>query len=205
MKLIAGIDEVGRGPLAGPVVAAAVVFPPEYKNSEINDSKQLSKKKRESLIETIKANALSWSIISVGHRRIDLLNIREASRFAMKLALARVNAEYALVDGNTRLDSPLPHEAIIKGDSKFIQIAAASILAKVYRDHLMEVLDCKYPGYGFAKHAGYPTKFHREAIAKLGPCPIHRTTFKGVKEFCIKNKWASKTDRLAQEIQISAF
>lgn len=181
---IAGVDEVGRGPLAGPVVAAAVVLPPGYDHPEITDSKKLSASKREKLVAVIERDALDIAIVAVGHRRIDHLNIREATRLAMRLSLARVSAEYALIDGNMTIDSPVPHEAIIKGDSLFIQIAAASIIAKVYRDKLMSVLDARYPGFGFTGHAGYPTEKHREAIARLGPSPVHRRSFRGVKEHC---------------------
>ena len=180
---IAGVDEVGRGPLAGPVVAAAVVFGENYSNSQIKDSKKLSAKKREELIETIKKDALDWSIVAVGHHRIEELNIREASRLAMKLAVERVSADSILVDGNTEIDITVPQKTVIKGDSKHVEIAAASIIAKVWRDNLMKDLDTRYPGYGFGKHAGYPTKVHKEQIAILGPCPVHRKTFRGVREF----------------------
>ena len=179
---VAGTDEAGRGPLAGPVVAAAVVFPEGYQNPEIKDSKKLSAKKREYLIDTIKRDALSWSVIAVGHRRIDKINILEASKLAMILAVKRVNADMVLVDGNQPLNINIPQECIIGGDAKYVQISAASILAKVWRDELMVTLDRKYPGYSLGAHAGYPTASHREAIAQLGPSPIHRTTFKGVRE-----------------------
>lgn len=184
---IAGIDEVGRGPLAGPVVAAAVIFPPGYANSKIIDSKKLSAKKREELVTIIKADALEYAITAVGHKRIDRLNIREATRLAMALSLDRVHADYALIDGNMTINSPVPHQAVVKGDSKFVQIAAASIIAKVFRDKIMETLDAFYPGYSFGKHSGYPTTLHRKAVAVLGPSPVHRKTFKGVKEYCGRN------------------
>ncbi len=182
---IAGVDEAGRGPLAGPVVAAAVVFPEGYYNPEIRDSKQLSAKKRDSLVEIIKRDALDFAIIAVGHHRIDLINIRSASLLAMSLALKRISADQVLIDGNALINTKLTQEAIIKGDQKFVQISAASILAKQYRDELMVVIDQKYPGFNFTKHAGYPTKSHLEAIAQIGPSPIHRKTFKGVKEFLL--------------------
>ncbi len=180
---IAGVDEVGRGPLAGPVVAAAVVLPRDYKNDEIKDSKQLSAKKREQLVKVIKEVALSYAVVSVGHHRIDRINIRQASLLAMRLAVERVTADGVLVDGNVPIDTDLPQQTIIGGDALVIQISAASILAKVWRDHLMGILEKKYPGYGFVGHAGYPTKKHREAICTHGPCPIHRKTFSGVKEY----------------------
>ena len=186
--LIIGTDEVGRGPLAGPVTAAAVVFPLDYKNAEIKDSKQLSAKKRELLYEKIKLDALAWSIVCVGHHRIDKFNIREASRMAMALAVNKVadktNAGLVRVDGNVPICIELPQETVVGGDRKHIEISAASILAKVYRDRLMKVLDSKYPGYELGKHAGYPTKNHKQAIVSFGPSPIHRKSFRGVKEHC---------------------
>lgn len=186
-SLVAGVDEAGRGPLAGPVVAAAVVFPANFFNPKIKDSKQLSAKNREELIELIKGSALAYSIIAVGHKRIDKLNIREATKLAMSAAVARaaarVRADLVLIDGNMLINTKLPQEAIVKGDSKVTHIAAASILAKTYRDALMKTLNTKYPGYGLEKHAGYPTKAHRIAIQSLGPSPIHRSTFRGVREF----------------------
>ena len=184
-KRTAGVDEAGRGPLAGPVVAAAVIFPESYTNSKITDSKKLSAKNRELLYTEIIANALNWSIVAVGHHRIDKLNIRQASLLAMSLALNRVNADFVLVDGNAKIPTDIPQETIIGGDSKILEISAASILAKVYRDKLMKILDKKYPGYELSKHSGYPTKAHREAVKKLGPSKIHRKTFKGVKEYII--------------------
>ena len=180
---IAGVDEAGRGPLAGPVVAAAVIFPTGYKNPEIKDSKQLSAEKRDRLVEIIKRDALDYAIVAVGHHRIDRLNIRAASLLAMSLALQRIPADQVLIDGNALINTNLPQQAIIKGDQKFVQISAASILAKEYRDHLMVILDQKYPGFELKKHAGYPTKLHKEKIAEQGPSRIHRKTFKGVKEF----------------------
>lgn len=188
---VAGVDEAGRGPLAGPVVAAAVVFPPGYENIEINDSKKLSAKKRETLYETIVQHAESWAIVAVGHHRVDALNILQASRLAMKLAVARVGADMVLVDGNVPIDITLPQKTIVGGDASELCIGAASILAKVWRDRLMQKLGERYPGYGLESHAGYPTKSHREAILRLGPCRIHRRTFSGVKEFSIPYRKAS--------------
>ena len=187
--LIAGVDEVGRGPLAGPVTAAAVVFEEGYKNPAIQDSKKLSAKKRELLVEVIKREAKSWAIVSVGHHRITQLNIREASRLAMSLALKRVVADRVLVDGNVAIETTLAQETIIGGDALCVEISAASIIAKVWRDHLMKLLDQKYPGYGFAKHAGYPTATHRLAVKKNGPSKVHRVTFRGVREFVV-NDWS---------------
>lgn len=183
MRLIAGVDEVGRGPLAGPVVAAAVVFYEGYKNPEIQDSKKLSTEKRKRLVNIIKNDAYAWAIIAVGHRRIEELNIREASKVAMSLALKRVQADLVLVDGNMPIYTSLEQHTIIGGDALRVEISAASILAKVWRDDLMCVLDKKYPGFELSKHAGYPTPSHRKAIVHNGPSPIHRRSFKGVKEY----------------------
>jgi ribonuclease HII len=132
------------------------------------------------LFSEIKQAALSWSIVAVGPRRIESLNIREASRLAMRLALERVEASYALIDGDTPIITPLPQQTVIQGDALITHISAASILAKVYRDRLMETLGARYPGYGLEKHAGYPTKAHREAIIQRGPSRVHRRTFRGV-------------------------
>lgn len=196
--LIAGVDEVGRGPLAGPVVAAVVVFNQGYSNPEIKDSKQLSQKKRDKLVGVIKRDCLAWSIVAVGPRRIEILNIREASRLAMSLAVRRIQADQVLVDGNMPIDTVLPQRTIIGGDASEVEISAASIIAKVWRDNLMVTLDKKYPGYGFAKHAGYPTIMHREAIKRLGPCRVHRRTFSGVREFLFQK--SSPTGQEVEEV-----
>lgn len=183
MKLICGVDEVGRGPLAGPVVAAAAVFEEGYYNSEIKDSKQLSAKKREKLVQVIERDAIEWSIVSVGPRRIEQLNIREASRLAMRLAVSKIHADLVLVDGNVPIETEILQRTVVRGDVLHVEISAASILAKVWRDDLMCKLDKKYPGYSFSENAGYPTERHRNAVAKLGPSRIHRATFGGVKEY----------------------
>ena len=182
MSGICGVDEVGRGPLAGPVVAAAAVFAPGYTNPQIRDSKQLSARKRDYLVDVIKAEALAWRVVAVGHTRIDRLNILQATRLAMKLAVERLPEPPALVlvDGNVPIDIHLPQRTVVKGDALHVEISAASILAKVWRDHLMEVLDAKYPGYSLGAHAGYPTASHRAALAALGPSRIHRRSFRGV-------------------------
>lgn len=182
-QAIAGVDEAGRGPLAGPVVAAAVILPDNFYNQEVKDSKQLTAKKREYLFDLIKAEARAWSIVAVGPRRIERHNIRAASLLAMSLAVSRTSADFVLIDGNAEIKTKLPQEAVIKGDQKFQVISAASILAKVHRDRLMQACDQKYPGYNFSQHAGYPTKKHRETISQMGPCRIHRKTFKGVQEW----------------------
>ncbi len=184
---ICGVDEVGRGPLAGPVCAAAVIFPTEYRNPDIKDSKKLSAKKREYLVEEIYRNAIGWSIVSVGHHRISRLNILGATKEAMRLAVLRAGpVDLVRIDGNTRINVPYPQETHVKGDTKFIEIAAASIIAKVWRDKLMEILSKRHPAYGFELHAGYPTEMHRNAIKACGPSKVHRRTFHGVKEYlCI--------------------
>lgn len=189
--LIAGVDEVGRGPLAGPVVAAAAVFKKGYKNRDIKDSKKLSREERESLIEVIKRDAVRWAIVSVGHHRIDRMNIREAARLAMGLAVAKIaRADLVLVDGNMPIATTLKQRLVIGGDDLHVEIAAASILAKVWRDNLMHVLDKKFPAYGFASHVGYATAFHRDAVAKHGPCRIHRKSFWPIREL-LKNGQAA--------------
>jgi ribonuclease HII len=177
---ICGVDEAGRGPLAGPVVAAAVVFKQGFSDPRIQDSKKLSKQQRERLFDYIKESALAWSIVGVGARRIDALNILQATRLAMRLAVERIDADLVLVDGNQRIISSIPQKTVIGGDRLHVEISAASILAKVWRDRLMATLAEKYPGYGLEKHAGYPTKAHREALAVLGPSRIHRLSFAGV-------------------------
>jgi ribonuclease HII len=177
---ICGVDEAGRGPLAGPVVAAAAVFDESFQDPKIRDSKTLSTQQREKLFEYIQESALSWSIIAVGPRRIDRINILQATKLAMKLAVERVSADLVLVDGNQPIVCALPQRTVIGGDRLHVQISAASILAKVWRDRLMKDLAVRYPGYGFEKHAGYPTPAHKAAIATLGPCKIHRRTFAGV-------------------------
>lgn len=184
-KLVAGVDEAGRGPLAGPVYAAAVIFPEGIIIDGINDSKKLSEKKREILFDVIKENALAYSIVCVDEKEIDEINILNAAMKAFKMALESldVKPDYALLDGNRAPELDIPFEAVVKGDAKVQAIAAASILAKVARDRYITEMDKVYPQYGFAKHKGYPTKDHKEAVAKYGPSPIHRLTFKGVSEY----------------------
>jgi ribonuclease HII len=177
---ICGVDEAGRGPLAGPVVAAAVVFEESFSDPRIKDSKKLSTKQREELFDYIKESSLGWSIVAVGHRRIDQLNILQATRLAMRLAVERVSADLVLIDGNQRIVSPYPQRTVVGGDRLHLQISAASILAKVWRDRLMQILARRYPGYGFDKHSGYPTEKHRAALFELGPSRVHRRTFAGV-------------------------
>lgn len=180
-RSVCGIDEAGRGPLAGPVFAAAVILPEGLVIDGLDDSKKLSEKKRERLFDVIKECALDWSVASASHDEIDELNILNASMLAMKRAaqgLARVRPDFALIDGNRVPDGLFCNaEAIIGGDAKSASIAAASVLAKVSRDRFMITLDEKYPEYEFARHKGYPTALHRELLLKYGPCEEHRRTF----------------------------
>lgn len=182
-ELIAGIDEVGRGPLAGPVVASAVILPKGFELLGLNDSKKLSKKKREAYFEIIKENAISYGIGIVSEAEIDEINIYEASKVAMKRAIEGLNVtpDFLLIDA-MKLDLNIPQENLIKGDMRSISIAAASVIAKETRDKMMEEYSVEYPGYGFEKHAGYGTKQHVEALRNLGVTPIHRKTFAPVKK-----------------------
>lgn len=181
-QLIAGVDEVGRGPLAGPVVAAAVILDPNQPIEGLTDSKKLTEKRREALAIEIREKALAWSLGRAEVSEIDEINILWASMLAMKRAVEGLSVapEFVKIDGNRCPDLPYPMEAIVKGDLTEAEISAASIIAKVARDHEMMEMDIKYPGYGFAKHKGYPTKQHREALIKQGASPIHRLSFKPV-------------------------
>lgn len=178
-KLIAGIDEVGRGPLAGPVCAAAVILPIGIKIEGINDSKKLSEKKRDILYDIISEKALSWSVAYVEPEIIDEINIRQATHRAMEAAVnsLSVKPDFLLIDGNDKIPFEIPYEYIIKGDAKSQSIAAASIMAKVTRDRYMIEMANTYPDYGFDKHKGYGTKQHMEAIREAGLCPLHRRSF----------------------------
>ena len=183
-RMIAGIDEVGRGPLAGPVVAAAVILPEGMEDIGLDDSKKLSAKKREEIFEIIKEQAVAIGIGIVDASTIDKINIYEASKVAMTRAIELLpeQPDYLLIDA-MKLDTGIPEEGIIKGDAKSISIAAASIVAKEVRDQMMKDYEQLYPGYGFAQNAGYGTKAHIEGLEKLGPTPIHRMTFAPVKEY----------------------
>lgn len=183
--MIAGLDEVGRGCLAGAVVAAAVVFDSEEHVPEgVDDSKKIAKPRREALAEQIKANALAWAVAEVGPREVDRINILEATKLAMLTAVGKLDppADFLLIDAVKLTASPLPQKSIIKGDSASASIAAASIIAKVHRDAMMAELDSVYPQYGFARHVGYGTREHLEALRFHGPCPQHRMTFRGVNQ-----------------------
>ncbi len=190
-EFIAGCDEAGRGPLCGPVVCAAVILPKDYHNEEINDSKKLNEKVREKLFIEIKEHALSYAICVVSPQEIDEINIYEASRIGMVRALndLKISPDYILTDAMPLYDFfEIPKEALIHGDAKAQSIAAASILAKVTRDHIMQELDKKYPNYHFAKHKGYPTKEHLALLDEYRPIKeIYRFTYGPVKKF-IKEK-----------------
>ena len=182
-KLICGIDEAGRGPWAGPVTAGAVILDPAYPIDGLTDSKKLSEKKRLALEPLIKENALAWGIGWASPEEIDELNIRQANHLAMRRAVQAMGhtPSAIIIDGNdVPADLPCPARAIIKGDLTEPVISAASILAKTARDKVMTEFDAAHPGYGFAAHKGYGTKAHSEALARLGPCAIHRMSFKPV-------------------------
>ncbi len=185
-SIIAGIDEAGRGPLAGPVHAAALIFPKNYTPSWLtllNDSKKLSEPKREELYHFItKDQKLTWSVATASAQEIDKINILQATHLAMQRAVEglEIKPDFCLIDGRPVKNFPYPSDGLIKGDSKSYSIAAASILAKVTRDHLMMELAEKYPHYEFHRHKGYGTKVHLEALQKYGPCPEHRLTFRPV-------------------------
>ncbi len=181
----AGLDEAGRGCLAGPVVAAAVILPKNYTHLLLNDSKQLTKTQRESLRADIVRDALAWAVAEVSNVQIDEINILKASFLAMHRAIEKlpIVPEHLLIDGNRFTPYPnIPHTCIVKGDAKFLSIAAASILAKTYRDDLMESHSVEFPHYGWQHNAGYPTIKHRQAIQEFGTCYLHRISFRLLKE-----------------------
>lgn len=178
-ELICGVDEAGRGPLAGPVCAAAVILPKGLVIPGLNDSKKLSDKRRRELFPIIQQEAVSFGIAFASQEEIDEINILQATFLAMRRAMKQLNPqpEFALIDGNRETDFGVPCRTVIKGDSLSANIAAASVLAKVTRDNWMMEVAEKYPGYGFEIHKGYGTKAHYAALEKLGPCPIHRRSF----------------------------
>ena len=176
-SLVMGIDEAGRGPIAGPLVVAGVIFPLGYESDLIYDSKKLSEKKREMLYDIIIKDALSYKILIIDEKTIDTLNIYQATKQAMENIALELNANVVLTDAMPLDNCHKQVEAIIKGDQKSVNIAAASILAKVTRDRLMQEYDKLYPQYGFAKHKGYPTKQHLMALEEYGACPIHRHSY----------------------------
>jgi ribonuclease HII len=194
-KHVAGLDEAGRGPLAGPVVAAAVIISTKRKKKnaklqfkaksllkEVKDSKKLSPKRRETLYKLlVKEPNIEWGIGRVSEKMIDKINILKATKFAMKKAVSNLKIDYLILDGNFKIDLHIPQKSIKKGDSKVFSIAAASIIAKVTRDRIMKRYHKKHPEYGFDKHKGYATKFHRQALKKHGPCKIHRMSFRPIR------------------------
>ena len=179
IQLICGVDEAGRGPLAGPVCAAAVILPAEALIPGLNDSKKLTDKIRRELFPIIKETAIAYSVALVDHEQIDQINILQATYLAMQQAIdgLSVKPEFALIDGNRAIDFGVPVQTVVHGDSLSASIAAASILAKVTRDDLMLEMAIEHPGYGFEIHKGYGTKAHYAALAEFGPCPIHRMSF----------------------------
>lgn len=185
LTLVAGVDEVGRGPLAGPVVACAVILPLDFEVQGVDDSKLLSPARRLEVFPQIAANCLAWAIGCMDVETIDRLNILQASLMAMHRAIYELPlaADAVIVDGNHKIpDLPLPQIPLVKGDQKSISVACASILAKEVRDRLMEDYDQQYPGFGFAVHKGYATPEHLTALNKLGPAPIHRQSFRPIRE-----------------------
>lgn len=189
IKLIAGVDEVGRGPLCGPVVAAACILPENYYLEGLNDSKKLSEKKRDKLFDILINECVAYGIGIVEPKRIDEINILEASKEAMKIAISNlsIKPEHVLIDA-VKLDLDVPSTPIIKGDAKSASIAAASVIAKVTRDRMMYELDEKYPEYGYASHKGYPTKKHIEAVKEHGVLDFYRFTFSPISEIIKEEK-----------------
>jgi len=185
IDLIAGVDEVGRGPLAGPVVAAAVILPKACKIPGLNDSKKIPKSKHKEIYEAVLQNAIAIGIGIKDNQVIDQVNIYEATKLAMMEAIGQLEPQpqHLLIDA-MKLDLPIPQTSIIKGDANSLSIAAASIVAKVTRDQMMEEFDCEYPGYDFTQNAGYGTANHLAGLDKLGVTPIHRRSFEPVKSMC---------------------
>ena len=179
ITMVCGADEAGAGPLAGAVYAAAVILPPELEIKGLNDSKKLSEKRREQLFPVIQEKAVAWAVAWVDEKEIDEINILNARLLAMQRAIEQLSpaAEYALIDGNRDAGITIPHETVVKGDSRSASIAAASIMAKVSRDRYMVEMAQQYPQYEFEHHKGYPTKRHYELLRQYGPCPIHRRSF----------------------------
>jgi len=183
-RVVAGIDEAGRGPLAGPVVAAAVILPSSFDLPGLTDSKKLSEAARERLFPEIRRQAIAIGVGLGSPSLIDQINILQATLQAMSLAVQRLQtpADFLLVDGNQQIPLPLPQQTLKQGDSRSLSIAAASVVAKVIRDRIMLGLEQRYPGYGLGQHKGYGSRQHLEAIAQIGPSPIHRLSFRGVRE-----------------------
>jgi len=185
---IAGLDEVGRGPMFGPVVAAAVILPEGCRLRGLTDSKQLTEKQRCEFDVAIRAEAVAWAIAAVDVETIDRINIRRASLMAMRMAVERlaVVPDYLLIDGLDTIEWPCPQQAVVQGDAKSVSIAAASVLAKVDRDRMLVELDAVYPGYGLARHKGYCSPEHMEALARMGPTPMHRRSYQPVAQTALQ-------------------
>ena len=185
---IAGLDEVGRGPMFGPVVAAAVILAPRCHIDGLTDSKKLSEKKRNEFEIEIRANAVAWAIAAVDAETIDRINIRQASLLAMRLAVEQLalSPDYLLIDGRDTIDWPCTQQAVIQGDAISLSIAAASVLAKVHRDRLLVELDREFPGYGLASHKGYCSAEHLAALARFGPTPLHRKSYSPVAQTALE-------------------
>lgn len=192
--LVAGVDEAGRGPLAGPVVAGAVILDPRNPIEGLQDSKRLTAARREHLYGEIQQKALAWTVASAGVGEIDRINILQATMLAMQRAVEALQpaAEFALIDGNRCPSLPCPAQAVVKGDSRVAAISAASIMAKVTRDREMLSLDRQYPGYGLAQHKGYPSKAHIEALERLGVTPVHRRSYAPVRRVMEKQGEATQ-------------
>lgn len=204
MHCVAGVDEAGRGPLAGPVVAACVVLPQDCVSHPFRDSKKLTRRQREQLFALLHSNGARIGIGLADPREIEELNILQASLLAMQRAVlacteadGRTAPDYLLVDGTFQVPSAVQQRTLVKGESKSASIAAASIIAKVTRDRLMAEAHCRYPQYGFHRHQGYPTREHREAIRMHGPCPLHRRTFRGVAEYVLSSPFGPPPDQRA--------
>ena len=182
--MLAGVDEAGRGPLVGNVVAAAVILDPENPIDGLNDSKKLSARRREQLADQVRDRAIAWSVVSIDAEQIDRINILQATMLAMQQAVEQLTVppQHVFIDGNRCPKISVPATAVVKGDSRVAEISAASILAKVERDAQMVVLHETYPQYGFDKHKGYPTASHMAALAEYGPCPEHRNSYRPVRE-----------------------
>jgi ribonuclease HII len=187
-RRIAGVDEAGRGPLFGPVVAAAVILPKGCHLQGLTDSKKLSAKKRTELDAAIRTHAVCWAIAEVDAETIDRINIRRASLLAMRRAVERLahSPDFLLIDGRDTIDWDCPQQAVIRGDGASFSIAAASVLAKVYRDRLLVKLDGEYPGYGLARHKGYGSPQHIAALERLGPTPLHRRSYRPVAQMLLQ-------------------
>ncbi len=193
IDLICGVDEVGRGPLAGPVVVSAVIMPATFRLKGINDSKKLSEKKREEFYKVIVKEAIDINTVFIHEKEIDELNIYQATKKGMLEAIngLKVKPMYVLIDAMPLAELSIDHESIIKGDARCASIAAASIVAKVTRDNYMKKMDFKYPNYGFARHKGYCTKEHLKKLEEYGPCKIHRKTFSPVSKYYISTEQLS--------------